>query len=202
MMGTGKAAAYLGRSVKTLQRWHRGGTLVPEARTPAGRRAYSRRQLDAFLGRRPASSPRRPVAYCRVSSPAQEPDLKNQRKTLEEFTAARGLAGVEWIEEVGGGLNLTRKKFVAMIDAIERREVSHLVIAHKDRLVRFGFAWFERFCAEHGCTLLVLNNATLSPEPEMVQDLLTIVHCFSARLYGLRNYRKKLQQALTEDTKP
>jgi putative resolvase len=64
---------------------------------------------------------------------------------------------------------------------------------------RFGFSWFERFCAEHGTELLVLNNEQLSPEQEMVEDLLTIVHCFSARLDGLGNYRKKLKEALKED---
>jgi predicted site-specific integrase-resolvase len=52
---------------------------------------------------------------------------------------------------------------------------------------------------EHGCELLVLNQEQLSPEQEMVQDLLTIVHCFSARLYGLRNYRKKRDEALKSD---
>jgi predicted site-specific integrase-resolvase len=136
-----------------------------------------------------------------VSSAAQRPDLKNQRKVLEDFAAARGIANVEFVEEIGGGLNLTRPKFVALMDEIESREISHLIIAHKDRLVRFGFSWFQRFCSEHGCELLVLNNEQLSPEQEMVQDLLTIVHCFSARLYGLRNYRKRLKEALAEDTK-
>jgi predicted site-specific integrase-resolvase len=71
-----------------------------------------------------------------VSSAAQKPDLKNQRRVLEEFCAARGLDCVEWIEEVGGGLNFERKRFVAVMEAIERREVKALVIAHKDRLVR------------------------------------------------------------------
>jgi len=33
------------------------------------------------------------------------PDLKNQRRVLEEFITARGLANVEFIEEIGGGLN-------------------------------------------------------------------------------------------------
>jgi predicted site-specific integrase-resolvase len=54
-------------------------------------------------------------------------------------------------------------------------------------------------CTEQGTELLVLNNEQLSPEPEMVQDLLTIVDCFSARLYGLGNYRKKLNAALAAD---
>jgi hypothetical protein len=40
--------------------------------------------------------------------------------------------------------------------------------------------------ALHGCEVLVLNQERLSPEQEMVQDLMTIVHCFSSRLYGLR----------------
>jgi putative resolvase len=198
MYATGKAAAYLGVAVKTLQKWDRQGRLKPE-RTDSGRRLYSQAVLDAFL-KRPKHEPNRvAVCYCRVSSAAQKPDLKNQRRVLEDFCAARGVANVEYIEEVGGGLNLQRKKFVALMDRIEGRQVSHLVIAHKDRLVRFGFRWFERFCAEHGTDVLVLNNEQLSPEQEMVQDLLTIVHCFSARLYGLRNYRKKLDEALAED---
>ena len=51
----------------------------------------------------------------------------------------------------------------------------------------------------HGCEVLVLNQERLSPEQEMVQDLMTIVHCFSSRLYGLRNYRKKLNETLKQD---
>jgi hypothetical protein len=63
-------------------------------------------------------------------------------------------------------------------------------------LTRFGYTWFARPCANHGCELLVLNNEQLSPEREMVEDLMTIVDCFSARLYGLRNYKKTLTTAL------
>ena len=41
-----------------------------------------------------------------------------------------------------------------------------------------------------------MNTESLSPETEMVQDLMAIVHGFSSRLYGLRNYRKTLKEAL------
>jgi putative resolvase len=196
MYSTDKAAAYLGIAPKTLQRWDREGRLRAE-RTDSGRRMYSKASLDAFMRREPPAAVRVPVAYCPVSSSAQKPDLKNQRRVLEDFCAIRGVANVE---EVGGDLNLKQPKFVALMDRIEARQVSHLVIAHKDRLVRFGSPWFERFC-EDGCELLVLNQEQLSPEQEMVQDLMTIVHCFSARLYGLRNYRKKLDEALKSDLK-
>jgi predicted site-specific integrase-resolvase len=44
-----------------------------------------------------------------------------------------------------------------------------------------------------------LNTETLSPEQELVQDLMTIIHCFSSRLYGLRHYRKALKKAIQDD---
>ena len=190
----------LGVTVKTLQRWEREGRLIPVARTDSNRRLYTELQLREFIGLRNAvAAPTRLVAYCRVSSAAQKPDLANQRKVLEEFVIARGLANVEFVEEIGGVLNFKRKRFLALMDEIGRREVKTLILAHRDRLTRFGFEWFEHFARMNGCELLVLNQERLSPEQEMVQDLMTIVHCFSSRLYGLRNYRKKLGEALKKD---
>jgi putative resolvase len=145
------------------------------------------------------AEPRRVVAYCRESSAAQRPDLANQRRVLEQFTVARGLAGVEFVEEVGGGLNLGRKRFPALMDAIGRGELAALVLAHRDRPTRFGYDWFAHYVALHGCELLVLNQERLSPEQEVAQELMTIVHCFSSRLYGLRNYRRQLRAALESD---
>jgi predicted site-specific integrase-resolvase len=196
-MSTGKAANLLGVSVKTLQRWEREGRLIPIARTDSNRRRYTEVQIREFIGlRHVESEPTRLVAYGRVSSAAQKPDLAHQRKVLEEFVVARGLANVEFIEEVGGGLDFKRKRFLELTEAIGRREIKTLILAHRDRLTRFGFEWFEHFAKINGCELLVLNQERLSPEQEMVQDLMTIVHCFSSRLYGLRNYRKKLDEAL------
>lgn len=189
-------AQRIGVSVKTLQRWDRDGRLRP-SRTPTNRRVYTDEHLyQALPGRRVAD--RGTVVYMRVSSQAQKPDLANQRTVLEQFCAARGLTGTQWISEIGGGLNFKRPKFLALVDRIVTNQVATLVIAHKDRLVRFGFDLLSHLCRTHGCELLVLNTETLSPEQEMVQDLMTITHCFSARLYGLRNYRKALQKALSD----
>jgi hypothetical protein len=103
---------------------------------------YTKAVLDGFLHRIPVPVARMPVACCRVSSAARKPDLTNQGRVLEDFCAARGVANTAFVEEVGGGLN--RPKFVA--DGPHRGAAnSHLIIAHKDRLVRFGFPWFERF---------------------------------------------------------
>ena len=75
-----------------------------------------------------------------------------------------------------------------------------LVIAHKDRLARFGMDWFEHYLEQHGCKLVIINNEALSPESEMVQDLMAIIHCFSCRLYGLRRYKKIIKAAVSDNS--
>jgi putative resolvase len=100
---------------------------------------------------------------------------------------------------MGGGLNFKRPKFSDLVDRIVRSELSTLVIAHKDRLARFGYELLAHLCETHGCQNVVLNPESLSPEQERVPDLMTIVHCFSSRLYGLRNYRKAIQKAMLDD---
>jgi putative resolvase len=82
-------------------------------------------------------------------------------------------------------------------------QVRRLIIVHKDWLVRFGFEWFAAFCPRHGAELLIVNGDTLSPEQELVQGLLSIVHVFSTRLYGLRSYQKVIRDAaLHQDPTP
>lgn len=192
---TGVAASYVGRHVKTLQAWDRNGTL-PAKRTSSGRRYWLKDDLDRYLGRTSPTERRTALVYCRVSSQAQRPDLKNQRQVLEMFCATRGIANAEFVEEVGGGLNFKRRLFLSVIDRIMARELSHLIVAHRDRLARFGFELLQHLCEQCGCELLVLDQQKLSPEYEMVHDLMTIMHCFSSRLYGLRNYRKTIKAAL------
>src|SRR5579862_4222430 len=133
---TGKAAKLLGITVKTLQRWEREGKLIPIARTINNRRLYTVSQIRNFIGIKQAGGKEatRVVAYCRVSSAAQKPDLINQRRVLEEFVIAKGLANVEFVEEIGGGLNFKRKKFLILLDAIGQREIKTLILAHRDRL--------------------------------------------------------------------
>lgn len=135
------------------------------------------------------------MVYARVSSASQKPDLQNQLAALREYCQRQGFQVDEWIEEVGSGLNYQRKQFNRLMEEIELGHVQRLIIAHKDRLVRFGFEWFAAFCQRHGTDLVIVNGDTLSPEQELVQDLLSIVHVFSARLYGLRSFKKVIRDA-------
>ena len=91
-----------------------------------------------LLNRRPEGQ-RVSVAYVRVSSPAQKPDLAKQKTALEQFCIGQGLALDEWISEIGGGLNFKRPKFTDLVDRVLRGEIARRVMAHPDRLVRFGY---------------------------------------------------------------
>ncbi len=85
MLKIGTAARRLGVTTKTLQRWDRCGTFSPLARSPTGLRLYSEAQIAERVGLQLRVEPYRIIAYCRVSSAAQKPDLRNQRMVLEEF---------------------------------------------------------------------------------------------------------------------
>ena len=191
-------AKRVGVSVKTLQKWDRMGVL-PAKRTITNRRYYTDEDLAAALRLPRVQKERLTVAYCRVSSQAQKPDLANQRRVLEAFCTQRNIEVDEWMLEVGGGLNFKRKQFLSLVDAILEGQVERVILAHQDRLARFGYQLLVHLCETHQCELLVMNTEELSPEQELVQDLITITHGFSSRLYGLRNYRKALKKAIADD---
>ena len=191
----------IGRTVNTLQKWDRKGILKAH-RSPTNRRYYIHDQYLAYRGLS-ADAGGKTIVYARVSSAGQRPDLAHQVAALRDYCARHDYHPDEWVEEVGSGLNYQRKEFNRLMEQIELGQVQRLIIAHKDRLVRFGFEWFAAFCRRHGTDLLIVNGDTLSPEQELVHDLLSIVHVFSARLYGLRSYKKVIRDAaLHQDQTP
>ena len=84
---------------------------------------------------------------------------------------------------------LRRWEEVQIIQWAIQGEVKVLYVAHKDRLCRFGFELVEQILQWSGGKIVVANAGTLSPQEELTQDLLSIVNCFSSRLYGLRKYK-------------
>ena len=190
-------AKLIAKTTNTLQRWDREGILKAH-RSPTNRRFYTHDQLCTILGVK--EKERIAVSYCRVSSNNQKEDLLSQQKAVADYCISSGISINEAISEIGGGLNLKRKQFVRMMSMVEAYAINTLVVVHKDRLARFGMDWFEYYLQQHGCKLIVINNESLSPESEMVQDLMAIMHCFSCRLYGLRRYKKIIKEAATENT--
>ena len=183
----------IGRTVNNLQRWDCKGILKAH-RSPTNRRYYTHDQDLAYRGLLVKASGK-VIVYAQISGVGQKPDLANQVAALRDYCARRDEQLDEWIEEISSRLNYQRKHFNRLMEQIELGQVRRLIIAHKERLVWFGFEWFAAFCRRHGTDLLIVNGDKLSPEQELMHDLLSSVHVFSAWLYGLCAYKKVLRDA-------
>lgn len=186
-------AEKLGVSIKTLQRWDNTGKLSAR-RTPSNQRYYTEDQYLDYIGIPITKSHRKVVAYARVSSRNQKDDLKNQIDFIRTFANARGVILDECVEDVGSGLNYNRPKWNELLQAVMRNEVATIYVTYKDRFVRFGFEWFENLCKQHQTEIVVLNYYETSPDKELVEDLVSIIHIFSCRLYGLRKYKNVIKE--------
>lgn len=120
--------------------------------------------------------------------------MLNQVRFLQDFTNAKAMIIDEVIQDIGSGLNYNRKKWNKLIEEVMENKIDTIVITHKDRFIRFGYEWFEKFLLKFNTKLLVVNNEFLSPQEELVQDIISILHVFSCRIYGLRKYRKKIEE--------
>ena len=203
MIRLNEMAKRLNVSVKTLQRWDREGILVAK-RTPTDRRYYTEDQYLEYIGSS-TKSKRKTIAYVRVSSANQKDDLRNQITFIRNYVNAKGEILDDVIEDVGSGLNYNRKHWNdLLLNQIPKGEIEKIYITYKDRFVRFGFDWFERFCNHYNCEIVVINNPDTSPQKELIDDLISIIHVFSCRIYGLRKYKKdiSLDESLQDGNSP
>lgn len=68
----------------------------------------------------------------------------------------------------------------------------------KDRLTRFGFNYIEQLLAMQGRRVEVINLAENGKE-DLVQDFVSIVTSFCARLYGKRKTKKIIAELQKDD---
>lgn len=104
----------------------------------------------------------------------------------------------EIIKDISSGLNYKRKGLKAILGRAMQGDKLKVVVAHKDRLTRFGFDLIEWIIEQSGGKVVVLKQTNLSPEQELTKDLLSILHVFSCRMHGLRNYKSQVRQALSK----
>ena len=158
-------------------------------RTPTNRRYYT---YEQYLDLLHLDKKKKTVIYARVSSNNQKDDLENQIEFLKQFANASGMIVDEIMTDIGSGLNYNRNNWNSLIDKCVAGEIENVIVSHKDRFVRFGYEWFESFLSSFGTKITVVNNEKSSPEKELVDDLISIIHIFSCRVYGLRKYKQKL----------
>jgi predicted site-specific integrase-resolvase len=122
------------------------------------------------------------VTYARVSSSENKSNLLSQSKRVQDFCSAKGWIVSKVVEECASGLNDNRKKLEQLL---LDKNVSRIVVEHKDRLTRFGFNYIKKLW--HG--EIVIINEVIEDERDLMQDFVSLVTSFTARLYGKRSKR-------------
>lgn len=194
-------AKRLGVTVQTLQNWDNNGKLKAH-RTPTNRRYYTEDQYQTYTGLQ-NNAKRLNVLYARVSTYGQKDDLQNQLTFIRQYANAKGIIIDQDFTDIGSGLNYKRKEWNQLLNMVMQDKINQIFITYQDRFIRFGFDWFDNLCKQHGTKIIVINNPHTSPDQELVSDLISIIHVFSGRLYGLRKYKNKLKNddSLTGDCK-
>ena len=122
-----------------------------------------------------------------------------KRQYIENYTTSNGIKVDEYIKDIGSGINYNNPGLNKIMKMVINDEVKKIIISHKDRLVRFGFELIENICKLKNVEIEVINVKTTSPQEELVEDLMTIIHTFSDRLHGLRSYTKRIKDAVKDN---
>ena len=131
--------------------------------------------------------------YARVSNNDAKDNLERQSERLSDFAVKNGFKITREIKEIGSGLNDSRTKLVKLLSSLDDWDI--LIVENKDRLTRFGFNYIEILLNQMGKEILVINE-TSDNKTDLVQDLVSIIYSFSARIYGLRRAKNKQQEIL------
>ena len=179
-----EAVQTLGITVDPLRRMKRAGEIIC-IRTGGGHRRYDVQSfIDAQTGADITT-----IGYYRVSGKGKSDDLASQVAYLQ-----RHYLEAEIIKAFGSGINFKRKGLRTLLERILRGDKLRLVVAHRDRLARFGIEVIQFLVEQNGGEVVVLDETVYSPEEELTADLLTILHVFSRRLSGLRRYRAQIKE--------
>lgn len=197
-----KAAELMGVGKSTLRLWDDTGKF-PALRTPGGFRRYRMSDIQKFQGVQNEENHRPDTAavYLRVSSHDQKKkgDLERQKGRVLNHCVVNNYRVAHIFEEVGSGMYDNRSKLRRLFKLTIDKQISRVIIEHKDRLTRFSFGIYEIFFKSHGVDLEWVEDVLpKSYEAELVEDLISLMSSFSARIYGKRsaeNTRKKKEAA-------
>lgn len=193
-----EASKILGVHQRTLYQWDEK-KWIDVMRTPGGKRMYnvdkyikennkidmmSDNEIDELYKKEGKLK----LSYVRVSSKGQIDDLLRQKKMIKNKYPNHMI-----IEDIGSGINLDRRGLRKIIKLAISGKIEELVIAYKDRLTRFGYNLIEDLIKEYsnGKIIVIKQKEDITPEEEMVKDVLQIMNIFVAKMNGMRKYKKE-----------
>ena len=141
------------------------------------------------------------ISYSRVSSQQQIQSLKEQSQRIYEYCISKGIDLQQQFEDIKSGMSFDRKNFSNLIEKVIKGEIGLIIIENKDRIVRFGFEMLELIFKYYGTKILVINDSTSNKtyEQELSDDLISIIHHFSMKMYSNRRKLNKIKKILLQE---
>lgn len=202
MYAIGTAALILGVCIKTLRRWEYAKKITC-VRTPGGHRRFPVQEIARIVKSQSQKgsvssstheSPHLCALYGRVSShkQCQRGDLDRQIQHLRAYALKQGICVYRVYKDIGSGLNVRRKSLWKLVRDARKGLFSSVLLTYKDRLTRFGYEYLHKYLAEFNVSIRYVHELDeKSPESEMVEDLVAIIHSFSGKLYRMRRSKKR-----------
>ena len=190
-MRTAAAARLLGVHPQTLRRFTREGRIACERVNTRGDRRYAEREIARFRAERTGEQPPpgRALLYVRVSgSTGQESSITAQEADLRAACARDGIEVAGVIRDRASGLSETRRGLRRLLERTARERIAEVRVTHADRLARFGAGWIVELLEARGTRVVVEHRSDdASLQAELLADFMSLVACFSGRLYGQRS---------------
>lgn len=196
---TGEVAALLGVTIPTIIRYCNSG-LLPSHKTEFGHRRLQAEDVYRYLASQnmvydDTESIKSDVIYARVSThgQAERGDLERQVEKVKLFAIEQNVNNLIVKTDIASGLNDNRKNLLSLIDMVQKGEVNRIFVLYKDRLTRFGYHYLKKICDFHGVSLVVVSDEidNKSQSEELAEDIISLIHSFSGKLYGLRHKIRK-----------
>ena len=138
---------------------------------------------------------RKTYIYARVSTTKQKEDLNRQIEMVKGYAISNGYKIEKIFKDIASGMNENRTEFNLLLRDVFNGNVDTVFVSYKDRLTRFGFDYFKHIIEEFGTKIVVLGELEETNsdfQTELTNDLISIIHHFSMKLYS--NRRKKLKE--------
>ena len=190
MLSIHTVSKMIGVTVKTLKIWDNENKLKSSFRTVGGHRRYKLSDIEEFIGQL-KDNKERVFIYCRVSTKkqAESGNLIRQEERLLSYCQNKGYEVINVYKEIASGINDKRAALMKMFERLP--EVNRIIIECNDRLARFGYNYLKTFARTYNVEIETIEeNEKLAANEEMVNDLVSVVTCFSAKIYGARGGRK------------
>jgi len=162
---------------------------------------YNDEDVYKIIGIKKNKRSRKIVSYSRVSTGIQKSQLDDQSNRIYEYSISKGLNLDEQYKDIKSGMNFERKAFQELIENVIKGNIELVIIENKDRLVRFGFELIELIFRYFGTKILVINDTISNKnyQQELTEDLFSIIHYFSMKMYSHRRKLNKLKKELLND---